>query len=49
MPFLFFFFFFNLTPNIYTSGPELRCIIQSHPFTTLLRTFSVLVTKETVK
>lgn len=42
-------FFFYLTPNIYTSGPELRSIIQSRPFTTLLHTLSVLVTKETVK
>lgn len=44
-----FFFFFYLTPNIYTSGPELHSTIQSHPFTTLLHTLSVLVTKETVK
>lgn len=41
--------FFYLTPNIYTSGPELHRIIQSHLFTTLLHTLSLLVTKETVE
>lgn len=38
-----------LTLNIYTSGPELCRIIQSHRLATLLHTLSVSVTKETVK